>query len=523
MFSSLAVALLCVPTAVADDAFLPRVPLAKEPVLALPAEPSRLVVKFRDDLLVRATPAGLVSLAGAEPAAALPLARAGASFSQLIDLPGETIAFLEQRAALSSGRAQPDLAGMIVVDAPDALLLPIALELNASPLVEWVQFQELLPPPPCDDLLPITPQYYPNLQGYHGPNPGMNMAAAWALGGRGAGIRVADCEYGVVSNHEDLCNIWLEPGQTPHPNVAANGWDEHGTAVFGELMSLDNGYGCTGLVPDAAGLFFPEWTVEGGSRRVTCIANAIATVDAGDVVLLEMQTNGAGGGYGPAELDLAVWTVVKNGADAGIIVVGAAGNGNQNLDSSPYVPYMNRGDSGAIIVGAGSSTASHNKLSFSTYGSRVNVQGWGENVFTLGYGSYAQHGGDKKQRYTAGFSGTSSASPFIAAAAASLQSVAELHRNRRLAPLEVRSVLIATGLPQGSGGHIGPFPSMAAAAKRVACFADFNLDGAINSTDFLLFLNAWSAAEPDADIDRDGAHSSIDILAFLNAYVAGCP
>jgi len=523
MFSSLAVAVLALPLAHADDALLPRTPLPKEPAIALPAEPSRLVVKFRDDLLVRAAPAGLVSLADTDPAAALPLARAAATFTQLIDLPDDTIAFLEQRAALASGRAQPDLAGMLVVHAPDALLLTVAVELNASPLVEWVQFQELLPPPPCDDLLPITPQYYPNLQGYHAPNPGLNMAAAWALGGRGAGIQVADCEYGVVSNHEDLCGLWLEPGQTPHPNVAANGWDEHGTAVFGELMSLDNGYGCTGLVPDAAGLFFPEWTVEGGSRRVTCIANAIATVDPGDVVLLEMQTNGAGGGYGPAELDNAVWTVVKNGTDAGVVVVAAAGNGNQNLDSSPYIPYMNRGDSGAIIVGAGSSNTAHNKLSFSTYGSRVNVQGWGENVFTLGYGSYAQHGGDKKQRYTAGFSGTSSASPFVAAAAASLQSVAVLHRNRRLAPLEVRAVLTATGIPQGSGGHIGPFPNMAAAAKRVACFADFNLDGAVNSVDFLLFLNAWTDGEPEADIDRDEAHTSIDILAFLNAYVAGCP
>ncbi len=523
MFSSLALAVLCLPTAFADDGLLPRAPLVKEPVLALPTEPSRLVVKFRDDLLVRATPAGLVSLAGVEPAAALPLTGAAASFTQLLALPDETIAFLEARAALASGRAQPDLAGMVVVDAPDGLLLPIALELNASPLVEWVQFQELLPPPPCDDLLPVTPQYYPNLQGYHAANPGLNMAAAWALGGRGAGIRVADCEYGVVSNHEDLCNVWLEPGQTPHPFVQQYEWDEHGTAVFGELMGLDNGYGCTGLVPDAAGLFFPEWTVEEGPRRVTCIANAIATVGAGDVVLLEMQTNGAGGSYGPAELDLAVWTVVKNGTDAGVVVVGAAGNGDQNLDSSPYVPYMNRGDSGAIIVGAGSSTTAHNKLSFSTYGSRVNVQGWGQNVFTLGYGSYAQHGGDKKQRYTSTFGGTSSASPFIAAAAASLQSIAEQHRNRRLTPLEVRAVLIDTGIPQGSGGHIGPFPDMAAAAARVACLADFNLDGQTNTVDFVDFLNAWGAAEPAADTNGDGVINTLDVFVFLNAYVAGCP
>ena len=133
-------------------------------------------------------------------------------------------------------------------------------------------------------------------------------------------------------------------------------------------------------------------------------------------MLLEMQTVGAGGGYGPAELDLAVWTVVKAGTDAGVVVVGAAGNGNQNLDSLSYVPYMNRGDSGAILVGAGSSDADHDKLWFSSYGSRVDVQGWGENVFTLGYGLFTSYGGDDRQSYTNDFGGTSSASPFIASA-----------------------------------------------------------------------------------------------------------
>lgn len=450
-----------------------RQPLAKGPRPVRPAYEHMLVVKFRDDLLARAIEGQIVSLARAQiNIAADVAANHGATFTQLIQLSPERIRFLEDRAQQARGVAQPDLAGIMRVDAPPDRLQAIADALHASELVEWVQFDEVNPPPPvmdtpCIDIAPVTPSYV-SLQTYRGPNPGLNMNAFWAMGNaRGAGIKVADCEYWYNGDHEDLCNIIPEPGQTPHPNVISNNWHEHGTAVMGEMVGGDNAYGVTGLVPDAQGYFFPEWTVQGGSRRVTAIANAIATVNAGDVVLLEMQTTGAGGGYGPAELNAAVWTVVKNGVDAGVIVVGAAGNGNQNLDSSAYNTYMSWGDSGAIIVGAGSANTSHNKLSFSTYGSRVNVQGWGQSVFTTGYGTFAEIGGDFNQRYTSSFNGTSSASPFIAAAAVSLQSFAVANIGRRLTPAEMRDVLTSTGIPQGSGGHIGPFPDMVAAGNAV--------------------------------------------------------
>jgi Subtilase family/Fibronectin type III domain len=237
--------------------------------------------------------------------------------------------------------------------------------------------------------------------------------------------------------------------------------------VLGELIGRDNGYGCTGLAPDAQPYFFPEYTVEEGGRRATAIAHAISTVSAGDVVLLEMQAGINGADYGPAELDPAVWLVVKSGVDAGVIVVAAAGNGAQNLDSAFYDEYRSRGDSGAIIVGAGSANTAHQPLSFSTYGNRVNVQGWGESVVTTGYGDLAQVGGDVNQSYTSGFNGTSSASPIVAASVASIQSYAATSLGRRLTPLEMRTLLIETGTPQGSGVHIGPLPNVAAAIQRL--------------------------------------------------------
>jgi hypothetical protein len=56
----------------------------------------------------------------------------------------------------------------------------------------------------------------------------------------------------------------------------------------------------------------------------------------------------------------------------------------------------------------------------------------------------------------------------------------------------------------------------------VPCAADFNYDGAVNSLDFIAFLNAFTAGDPSADFNGDGAINSLDFIAFLNAFTAGC-
>jgi len=462
---------------VQDPAALePRQPLPKEAVRApalasaalAPDRAQRLIVKFVDPARARFTPGGgLESRAGHDLGAVRRLAREeGLRFAPLVRLEESQLAALEARAAARSGRAQPDLAGMAIVEAraADADLERIGGRLLALAAVEFAYVQALGVPPP-EDLPPTTPDLS-GFQTYRGPDPGMDVDYAWSQGARGAGVRLSDCEYGWDPEHEDLRDIdlHLEPGQTIDPSVFAIGWDDHGTAVLGETSSVPNAYGTSGVAPDAAVYTFPEWTVEEGFRRVSAITSAIAGSAAGDVVLLEMQTVGAGGGYGPAELDPAVWTVVKAGTDAGVVVVGAAGNGAQDLDAPAYAEYRARGDSGAILVGAGSPDTSHARLAFSTYGARIDVQGWGSSVFTLGYGSFAQYGGDERQTYTATFNGTSSASPFVAAACAALEGLARA-AGAPLSPVGLRAHLVATGIPQGgtTPGHIGPLVDLRAA------------------------------------------------------------
>ncbi len=57
----------------------------------------------------------------------------------------------------------------------------------------------------------------------------------------------------------------------------------------------------------------------------------------------------------------------------------------------------------------------------------------------------------------------------------------------------------------------------------LACPADFNGDGAVNTLDVLAFLNAYTAGDPKADFNGDTVINTLDVLAFLNAYTAGCP
>jgi hypothetical protein len=439
---------------------------------APPQRGHRLVLKLKDASGGRAV-GGALRLAGAKDANLDKIAAEhGLRFAPLLGMTEAQTRRLEKRAAEKSGRPQAVLATLVAVEAKTeekALLAPIADRLKAHPAVEFVHLEPLGVPPP-GDVSPRTPDYS-GQQGYGGPD-GIDARGALDSGIDGAGIRISDCEYGWNVEHEDLEDVTIgaESGQTPAPEVIDWGFDEHGTAVAGMLVSPGNGYGVTGLTPRARLFTYSEKTVEGGARRAAAIAAAIADSDPGDVVLLEMQTMDASGRYVPAEYDPAVWTVVKTGTDAGVIVVAAAGNGGQDLDrdDEDLAAYRNRGDSGAIVVGAGTPDGRRERLYFSTYGDRVDVHGWGESVMTLGYGDFAELGRDKNQRYTQ-FGGTSSASPMVTAAVVLLQHHAVRQLGRRLLPREMREILVSTGRPQGrpGDGRIGPLPDVPAAMAAI--------------------------------------------------------
>lgn len=510
-------------------AFADRVPVEKPEELFVPPGEHRLVVKFVDGARVRLIDGVLRSETGTDLASiGQALAQKGAApvFIPLITTPEDVLRDLEADAARRTGVRPIDLRGMFEIVAPADQLKELGEALLPLDTVEWAQLELLSPEPPaCADAAPSSGNLI-NAQGYTQPFTGVNIVGARTRpNARGAGVKYADVEYGANGDHEDLCSIVFEPGTTIPSFVFDNGWDSHGTAVMGILGAGDNGYGMTGLAPDAEPSFFPEWS--NGSRRATAITNASAHVGAGGVIVLEMQTIQFGTNYGPAELDFSVWSAVKNATDAGRIVVAAAGNGNQNLDSATYASYSARGDSGAIIIGAGTSGSNRTKLSFSTYGSRVDVQGWGQSVASTGYGSYAVYGGDKNQRYTSSFNGTSSATPVVAGVAIVVQGYAQATYGEQLTSQDMRDILSTTGLSQtGSGGAIGPRPDALEAIGVIDdmfglfCDADYDRDGDVDLTDFGFFGAAFGSTavdahyREDADSDKDGDVDLTDFGAF---------
>ena len=354
-------------------------------------------------------------------------------------------------------------------------------------------------------------------------NPGMNIRHAWNLGYTGQNTRIKDVEYGLNINHEELNdqNASIDPNFTINSS-ASEAFTEHGTAVGGIIYSDKGTYGISGIAYGAESLVLhPEWTEESNYNRTLAVSNAINTSIPGDIIVYEMQTGGQDGEFVCAEYTQAIWDLTKAATDAGIVVVAAAGNGGENLDDPYYNSYNARGDSGAIIVGAGSSNMQHNKLSFSTYGNRVNVQGWGQNVWSTGkYGSSILIGNDFNQSYYASFSGTSSATATIGGFASVLQSYYFDKSGNYLTSNGMRQIMIDTGLPQGTGGHIGPLPSMSAA------IAEVDLILSTNNFNKIAFNIAPNPSNGDISINFSqipSANTKLNIFSILGQKVYSSP
>lgn len=274
------------------------------------------------------------------------------------------------------------------------------------------------------------------------------------------------------------------------------------------MVGASNAYGVTGAAYGAA---FGTSALLNTScldyNGPNAIEQASAHLSAGDVITTEVEypefadpgSNCVAGsncssctGYMPMEWSSGEFDAIKAATALGRIVVEPAGNGSMDLDSSYYNNSFQRPwrDSGAIMVGAGNPVGDpkyspwHGALCWSDYGSRVDVQGWGEDVTTLGYGirfyprqecgftvydNCNNNGTDPNQWYAACFNGTSSATPIVASAVADIQGIRKAESVPVLTPLQMRNLLNATGTREpveptnGTFHNIGPLPNLQAA------------------------------------------------------------
>jgi serine protease len=493
----------------------PRATVAKSKGVGLPVETrvERVVVKFHEGSRVRLRGSALVPLAAERgeserrllAARGLPEARLEAEVRRAQSLleraprvGGLARLFREDEATLESRKSSGEQAsGRQLADLNlyyEVALVPGTtaerVEELVSALNELESVEIAYAQPPAEpamvnfgmaaatrallaaaDIAPTTPLYEGN-QGYLNAAPGgIDARYAWGVaGGSGWGVRVVDIEGGWRLTHEDMPGTFYQGGA----QYDSLSWRDHGTAVLGEIAGAPNGYGVTGIAHQAqvgvSGI--------GNQSSASAISNAAAAAGRGGVILIELHAQGPADAtpctcnttqcnfiameYWQGEYD-AIATATANG----VTVVEAAGNGSANLDDGAYLNRFNRGvrDSGAILVGASTATT-RVPMCWTNFGSRVDVHGWGESVTSMGYGNLFASGED--QFYTSTFSGTSSASPIITGAAASLQGVSLARGRGALDPRYVRSHLAATGTAQAADSRrIGPLPNLRQAIQQM--------------------------------------------------------
>lgn len=407
---------------------------------------------------------------------------------------------LERRAALTSLRPRHSLSAYWRVDArpyPDRVA-EILTKLRRVPEVE-LAYRELRASDPAH-------HGYARDQGYLERAP-FGVGARWAakkLEGSLADdqrVTLVDLEQGWVTEHKDFQKL---DSVRPAPVYGYNrdgtdyGPGHHGTAVLGQVAPNGGVEGAAEAVGNflLASHYRPTLTDLGLAKNVNrperhvslvsagtnghvaaAIVNALVALDAengggvGDILLLEVQR-----AYLPTEVDEADLDAIRLATALGVTVIEAAGNGGADLDAyrDPATGRtLRRGDagfvdSGAVLVGAAYSEPPHDRAPFSNYGSRLDCYAWGEGVTTCGYGDL--EGEDPTDAYTNTFSGTSSAAPIIAGAAALLQGLHQLNAGSRLMPLPLRALLAdpRTGTPQGPNvaGYIGYMPDLEATAAE---------------------------------------------------------
>jgi hypothetical protein len=501
--------------------------LVTAPALAqerYPSEPNLLEVLFIQESAVRLVGGELVDLSGPDATAGVAeiLAPRLYEWERLSDVPEIVIDEWETNGELATGEDLYNLNNIhrlrFALPLPELWLL--AADLEALPGVY------LAYPAPLPQELPV-PGSFLALQGYLNPATpapaGVNAFFAWTqAGGTGAGVTVCDIEYDWNYSHQDVAKAL---GSQINLNVSdpfagtAYPSQRHDTAVIGELVSDSNGWGTTGVGRGArlltCGSFYglpPAWNVSGA------MTVAMASLQAGDVILLEQQWDHSGsaklGRFIPIEWwnsttgmrqqSNAVYFAIQTAVANGIHVVEAGGNGNVDTGTMTWW-----GDSGAIIVGAGGTgLTAHGdrvRMGFSSYGPRFDLQGWGENAVTTGHNFDLHSAEGLNLHYTQSFSGTSSASPIVAGAVVCVQGWwAGLGQATPITPALMRSTLRLTGTAQDSlsTGVIGPRPDLQAAIAALtptAQWADATT-GPLGDTGLTNSI-AWGDRDGDGDPD----------------------
>lgn len=220
----------------------------------------------------------------------------------------------------------------------------------------------------------------------------IGAAEAAARNVRGTGIKVGIIDSGIDCSHPDIADNcrggynFLFGG----PDAFDDHYQSHGTHVAGIVAAKDNGSGVVGVAPDAE-LYALKVLDASGFGDVDAIIAAIewAIANKLDVVTLSIGSPDS----------VAFRAVCDNAAQAGVVVVAAAGNSSNSIMDYPAL-Y----DS---VIAVSATDATDQLAWFSSYGDKVELAAPGDKILsTMRGGGYGV------------LSGTSQAVPHVAGVAA---------------------------------------------------------------------------------------------------------
>ncbi|MFN3216526.1 MAG: S8 family serine peptidase [Acidimicrobiales bacterium] len=426
----------------------------------LPGDLRRLQVKFNGEGAVALVDGSLDDGIDDSPLDRVLGAIDGLAVEPLFAQPPPELAATRSLAEARSGTALPDLASWFVLtvgsDRDGAALRDALEELE---IVEMVQ-----PDPELVATQIVDPEE--DNQRYLDVAP-VGHGAEWAWpqpGGTGDRVTIAVIDSGFDTSHPDVDRADAPGVRIPHRPARDL---SHGLQVLGILVADDDDAGIRGIAHDARIRIINSGST--GADAARAVGLATAALGPGDVLSISQGIRATSGSsiVLPLVYSASVRDALRTAAAKGIITVVSAGNGGANLDT--YADRLGNDSPATIVVGAGGSgpvpgcgggTAGA-RVAVSNYGSRVDLQGWGECVRTTTIGNSYRWWGF-----------TSAATPMVAGAAALVSSMYEAQNGVTPTGRQVRRILRSSGLPQVGSATIGPRPDLRSAMGVVGEMPD---------------------------------------------------
>ncbi|MCL2047375.1 MAG: fibronectin type III domain-containing protein [Defluviitaleaceae bacterium] len=220
----------------------------------------------------------------------------------------------------------------------------------------------------------------------------------------GENVRVAVFDTG-IAQHEDIA---IADGIS-FVNYSSSYDDDngHGTHVAGIIAALNNDYGIVGVAPEVD-LYAVKVLSQSGNGNYSTIIAALEWAIDNDIDIINMSLGGT-------QYSQALHEAVQMAANAGIIIVAAAGNHGNGEDNITYPAKFPE------VVSVGAIKSNFIAAEFSSRGSELNIVAPGANILsTTKDGEYGV------------LSGTSMAAPHVTGAIAILKSAEDITESAEL-------------------------------------------------------------------------------------------